>query len=58
MGGKRFPPIPKICHTNLTMMKFDMVVPSNHVTHPMISAASSIFSATFVVSRNTDIDCI
>ena len=33
----------------------------NHVTHPLVSAVIRIFHrkfATFIISRNTDIDCI
>ena len=55
--------LPKICHTYPTMMKLGTVKPylKNYVTHPLTSADISIFhrqSANFVISRNTDIDCI
>ena len=67
-GGGELPFL-KICHTFPTMMKLGSVVPylkkiqknMNHVTHTLTSADISIFyrkSAHFVISRNTDIDCI
>ena len=63
------PPLPKICDTYPTMMKTGTVIPYlekiqkyiNHVRHPLSSADISIFnqkSANFVISRNTDTDCI
>ena len=44
-----------------TLPKEDPKKYMNHVTHPLISADINIFhqrSAAFVVSRNTDINCI
>ena len=45
-------PLPKICHTYPTVMKFDTVIPylkkskkyMNHLTHPLSSADISNFS--------------
>ena len=60
----------KICHTYPTMMKLSTVTPYltkiqniyKHVTHLLSFADISTFSPkitrTFVISRNTDIDCI
>ena len=59
---------PKVCRTYPTMMKLGTVIPYlkkiqkyiKHVTHPL-SSANSIFhrkSATFVISKNTNIDRI
>ena len=60
----------KICHTYPTMMKLSTVTPYltkiqniyKHVTHLLSFADISMFSPkitrTFVISRNTDIDCI
>ena len=60
---------PKICQTCHTIMKLGKVIPYlkkiqkvyNHVTHHLSFTDISIFhwkSATFVILRNTDIDCI
>ena len=51
-------PVPKICHTYPTMMKFGTVV-TWHT--PWLLLTSTFFhrkSANFVISKNTDIDCI
>ena len=50
-GGAFLPPLLKICHTYLTMIKLGTVIPYlrkiqkciNHVTHPFKSADISIF---------------
>ena len=68
-GGAKKPHLPKTCNKYLTMMKLDTVTPylkkikknMNHVTYPLSCADISIFSwksANFVLSRNTDTDCI
>ena len=51
-GGGQEHSLPKICHTYTTMMKLGAVMPClriskkhiNHVTHPLISTDTSIFS--------------
>ena len=55
MGGKK-DPLPKIYQTYPTMMKLDTVVSCLNLllTSPFFYRKS----ATFVISRNTDIDCI
>ena len=66
-GGKA--PLRKIIHTYPAMMKLGIVIPylkiskifESRDTHTPISAEISIFHrkpANFVISRNTDIDCI
>ena len=68
-AGVKTPPLPKICHTYPTIMKLGTVMRYlkkiqkhiNHATHPLSSADISIShrkSAIFIISRNTDIDCI
>ena len=63
------PPLPKIRYAYPTMVKLGTVTPNlkkilkiyKYMTHPLSSAGISIFyqkSGTFVVSRNTIIDCI
>ena len=58
-------PLPKICHTYLTMMKLGTVIPylrkiqkiCKSRDRPLISGDVSIFhrkSANFAISRNTD----
>ena len=66
-GGKAFF-LKSVTHP--TVMKLGTVIPNpskkdpkkiNHMTHILTSAGISIFHqklATFVMSRNTDIDCI
>ena len=68
-GGERQKgPRPKICDTYPEMMKLGTVIPHlkkiqkmYHVAHPLSSADISIFhgkKANFLISRNTDTDCI
>ena len=68
-GGKKLPPLPNICHTYPAITKHGTVIPYlkkiqkfvNRVTHPLSSADIAFFHwkyAGFVISRNTDIDCI
>ena len=65
--GQKDPPLHKICHIYPTTMKLGTVIPylkeikktMNQVIHPLTYAA--FFhgkSSNFVISRNTDIDCI
>ena len=69
LGVEQIGPLPKICHTYPTMMKLGTVIPYLKKIQkiyesrdtPVTSADISIFhwkSANFVISRNTDIDCI
>ena len=53
LGDSKKALLPKICHTNLAMIKRGTVIPylerrfkkyMNHVTHPLSSADISIFS--------------
>ena len=63
-GGGQKGPFPKISHTYPAMMKLGTVIPylkkiqkyMNHVTQPLKYADRK--SANFLISRNTDIDCI
>ena len=67
-GEQQKGPRPKICHTYPEMMKLGTVIPHlkkiqkmYHVAHPLSSADISIFhgkKANFLISRNTDTDCI
>ena len=67
-GAKR-PPLPKICHTHPTMIKLGTVIPCLKKIQkiyesrdtPSEFCISALFhrkSANFVISRNTDIECI
>ena len=67
-GGKKTL-LPKICHTDPTIMKLGTVIPypkktqkyMNHVTHPLSFADISIFSpgiGKFCYINKCDIDCI
>ena len=70
VGGGGGAPLRKIIHTYPAMMKLGTVIPylkkiskifESRDTHTPISAEISIFHrkpANFVISRNTDIDCI
>ena len=71
MGGSKKAPIPKICHRYPTMMKLGMVIPylkkiqkiyeSRDTPSPWVLLTSAFFhrkSENFVISRNTDVDCI
>ena len=55
-GEVKSPPLPKTCHIYLAIIAY-----MNHMIHPLRSADIIIFSPeikNFVISRNTDIDCI
>ena len=68
--GAQKGPIPKICHIYLTMMKLGTVIPylkkiqknkyiTWHTHWVLLSSAFFHWKLTiFVISRNTDIDCI
>ena len=70
MGRAKYPPPSKICHTYPTMMKLGTVIPYLKkiqkiyewcYTPPEFCWHQHFFhqkSANFVISRNTDIDCI
>ena len=69
MGEGKKPLFPKICPTYPPMMKLGTIILHlkkirihiNDVAHSLSSADISIFSrksTTFVISRNTDMDCI
>ena len=69
-GGVPPPCLPKICHTYPTMMKYGTIIPYLKMIQKIYeprdtppefcwhSADVNWKSASFVISRNTDIDCI
>ena len=59
MGVTRIPPCPsKICRTYPTMMKLGTVIPYLKKIQKILKIFFHRKSASFVISRNTDIDCI
>ena len=60
--GQKVAPLPKICHTYLSMMKLGTVIPYlKKIKKNVVPLTSAIFhrkSANFAISRNTCIDCI
>ena len=50
--------LPKICHRYLTMMKIGAVIPYLKKIQQIYKPRDIFTGANFVISRNTDIDCI